>query len=158
MINTYRCLCIRLEERWSSAVTSLSSALEFYCHADVSHLSTCRRVVLDPTCVTVQCTSVLITVFMVTLVHPQFHPLPTSVTGFLHAQCPFCHHRRCQSTESYLGASILPMKNHPVVWSSSANVQPQRFLRPFPGPPRWAGARRELLDFMVQRKINRGRH
>jgi len=32
-------------------------------------------------------------------------------------------------------------------------------LRPFfPGPPRWAGARRELLDFMVQGKINRGRH
>jgi len=28
----------------------------------------------------------------------------------------------------------------------------------FPGPPGWAGARRELLDFMVQRKINRGRH
>jgi len=32
-------------------------------------------------------------------------------------------------------------------------------LRPFfPGPPGWAGARRELLDFMVQGKINRGRH
>ena len=28
----------------------------------------------------------------------------------------------------------------------------------FPGPPGWAGARRELLDFMVQGKINRGRH
>jgi len=28
----------------------------------------------------------------------------------------------------------------------------------FPGPPRWAGARREFLDFMVQGKINRGRH
>ena len=27
-----------------------------------------------------------------------------------------------------------------------------------PGPPRWAGAKRELLDFMVQEKINRGRH
>jgi len=32
------------------------------------------------------------------------------------------------------------------------------FLWPFPGPPRWAGARRELLDCMVQGKINRGRH
>ena len=32
-------------------------------------------------------------------------------------------------------------------------------LRPFfLGPPGWAGARRELLDFMVQGKINRGRH
>jgi len=28
----------------------------------------------------------------------------------------------------------------------------------FPGPPGQAGARRELLDFMVQWKINRGRH
>jgi len=28
----------------------------------------------------------------------------------------------------------------------------------FPGPPGWAGARTELLDFMVQGKINRGKH
>jgi len=28
----------------------------------------------------------------------------------------------------------------------------------FPGPPGWAGARREFLDFMVQGKINRRRH
>jgi len=28
----------------------------------------------------------------------------------------------------------------------------------FPGPRWWAGARRELLDFMVQGKINRDRH
>jgi len=33
-----------------------------------------------------------------------------------------------------------------------------RFTALFPGPPRWADARRELLDFMVQGKINRGRH
>jgi len=32
------------------------------------------------------------------------------------------------------------------------------FTALFPGPPGWAGARRELLDFMVQGKINRGRH
>ena len=30
-----------------------------------------------------------------------------------------------------------------------------RFTALFPGPPRWAGARRELLDFMVQGEINR---
>jgi len=35
---------------------------------------------------------------------------------------------------------------------------PQPFYGPFLGPPGWAGARRELLDFMVQGKINRGRH
>ena len=33
-----------------------------------------------------------------------------------------------------------------------------RFAAIFPGPPRWAVAGRELLDFMVQGKINRGRH
>ena len=32
------------------------------------------------------------------------------------------------------------------------------FTALFPGPHGWAGARRELLDFMVQAKINRGRH
>jgi len=33
-----------------------------------------------------------------------------------------------------------------------------RFTALFLGPPGWAGARRELLDFMVQGKINWGRH
>jgi len=33
-----------------------------------------------------------------------------------------------------------------------------RFTALFPGPSGWAGARRKLLDFMVQGKINRGRH
>jgi len=33
-----------------------------------------------------------------------------------------------------------------------------RFTALFPGPPMWAGVRRELLDFGVQGKINRGRH
>ena len=54
--------------------------------------------------------------------------------------------------------------------SSSANVliafvkivlttpHHNRFMAIFPGPPGWAGARRELLHFMVQGKINRGRH
>jgi len=33
-----------------------------------------------------------------------------------------------------------------------------RFTALFAGQPEWAGARTELLDFMVQGKINRGRH
>jgi len=33
-----------------------------------------------------------------------------------------------------------------------------RFTALFPGPSGWAGARRELLDFMVQGEINTGRH
>ena len=32
------------------------------------------------------------------------------------------------------------------------------FTALFTGPPGWAGARRELLDFVVQGQINRGRH
>ena len=35
---------------------------------------------------------------------------------------------------------------------------PQPFYGLFPGPPAWASARRELLDFMVQGEINRGRN
>jgi len=35
---------------------------------------------------------------------------------------------------------------------------PQPFYGPFPESPGWAGVRRELLDFMVQEKINRDRH
>ena len=35
---------------------------------------------------------------------------------------------------------------------------PQPFYSLFPGSPGWTSARRELLDFMVQGKINTGRH
>jgi len=38
------------------------------------------------------------------------------------------------------------------------NHHHNRFTALFPGPPGWAGARRDLLDFMMQGKINRGRH
>ena len=42
--------------------------------------------------------------------------------------------------------------------SVSIHTTHNHFTAFFPGPPRWACARRELLDFMVQGKINRGRH
>ena len=41
---------------------------------------------------------------------------------------------------------------------SVVTLPPQPFYGPFPGPPGWASARRQLLDFMVQGKINRDRH
>jgi len=41
---------------------------------------------------------------------------------------------------------------------TNTHTRIQPFYGPFPGLPGWAGARRELLDFMVQGKINRGRH
>jgi len=42
--------------------------------------------------------------------------------------------------------------------ASSHTHTHNRFMVLFPGPPRWAGARRELLDFIMQGRINRGRH
>ena len=45
-----------------------------------------------------------------------------------------------------------------VLLYASCSTSPQPFYGLFPGPPGWAGARGELLDFMVQGKINRGRH
>ena len=44
-----------------------------------------------------------------------------------------------------------------VIWSHHKSPHHNRFMALFLGPPGWAGARRELLDFMVQGKINRGR-
>ena len=43
-------------------------------------------------------------------------------------------------------------------WKSLTHTHTQPFFGPFFGTTGWAGARRELLDFMVQWKINRGRH
>ena len=58
-------------------------------------------------------------------------------------------------------ATLEHLENRPGKWSvqTSTTTTHHNHLRPFfPGPPRWAGARRELLDFMVHGKINRGRH
>ena len=38
------------------------------------------------------------------------------------------------------------------------NYHHNHFMALFPGRPGWSGARKELLDFMVQGEINRGRH
>jgi len=46
-------------------------------------------------------------------------------------------------------------KTWPVI---TGKTHTKRFTAIFPRPPGWASARRELLDFMVQGKINRGRH
>jgi len=48
--------------------------------------------------------------------------------------------------------------SQPMFWLSTTPPHHNRFTILFPGAPGWAGARRELLDFMVQGKINRGRH
>ena len=55
----------------------------------------------------------------------------------------------CQSLTGHMWRHIVPVQ---VVITTT-------IFRPFfPGRPGWAGARRELLHFMVQGKINRGRH
>ena len=43
------------------------------------------------------------------------------------------------------------------MWATHTHTH-NRFTALFLGPPGWAGARRELLNFMAQGKINRGRH
>jgi len=54
---------------------------------------------------------------------------------------------RWQTTGHCIGYVPAPPSHH------------NHFTTLFPGPPGWAGARRgELMDFMVQGKINRGRH
>ena len=70
---------------------------------------------------------------------PCLHPLSTTDSS---------HHHRASTARSSCRT---------VTYNMSATT-PQPSYGPFSGPPRWAGARRELLDFMVQGKINRGRH
>ena len=45
-----------------------------------------------------------------------------------------------------------------VVDGTTTTPHHNRFTALFPGAPGWASARRKLLDFMVQGKINKGRH
>jgi len=87
--------------------------------------------------------------------------VPTDVAmatiGFLYIGCTLappgvydwtvCVQWRCHLLSNYSNHLLLPHHhNH------------NRFTALFPGLPGWARARRELLDFMVQGKINRGRH
>jgi len=65
------------------------------------------------------------------------------------------------SSKAILGESYHPnthTQTHCLIWISNHHHH-NRFTVLFQGPPGWDGARRELLDFMVQGKINcRGRH
>jgi len=63
-----------------------------------------------------------------------------------------------------MGLSVRPFtRTYETLATNCCNNPPQLFYHNrstalFPGPPGWAGARRELLDFMVQARINRGKH
>jgi len=47
---------------------------------------------------------------------------------------------------------------HMLHWCHCRLIHHNRFTALFPGPPGWAGARIELLNFIVQGKTNRCRH
>jgi len=87
-------------------------------------------------------------------------------------RCRWCHLGWLQqpliSTESYwsmmwhhltqLQSTSINSDNSTVTDAESVSWYSMSHTALFPGPPGWAGARRELLDFMVQGKINTGRH
>jgi len=60
----------------------------------------------------------------------------------------------------YVGPAVAFMPQGPEgPWSGPGHHHTHNcFTTLFPGAPGWAGTRRKLLDFMVQGKINRGRH
>jgi len=65
-----------------------------------------------------------------------------------HRLCGF-HHPACWNCTQFLVIGF--------VWCWTTPHH-NRFTALLPEPPGWAGARRELLGFMVQGKIDRGRH
>jgi len=74
------------------------------------------------------------------------------------------------STRMWVDAQCAHMANYRRFFASCISSEPraahfrpqhdttQPFYGPFSGRPGWASARRELLDFMVQGEIKRGRH
>jgi len=62
-------------------------------------------------------------------------------------------------TSRYLGLrGIRHIQQSRIIGLREPPPHHNHFTALFPGPPGSAGARRELLVFMVQEKINRGRH
>ena len=69
-------------------------------------------------------------------------------------------------TQETLDAGVILLINNSILqemqsrWNGIIWCTPhhKRFMAIFLGPPGWAGARREHLDFVVQWKINRSRH
>jgi len=58
-------------------------------------------------------------------------------------------------------STITQLSTYPIFLSSVIQSPPphhNRFTALYPGPPGWASARREPLDFMVQGKTNRGKN
>jgi len=103
--------------------------------------------------------------------------VPSICMSMFVAYCAFvklCQCKKLKDTRAVFACSLIVQRQGPrctkahsdvvmvscqiSIWNLLLDIPPQPFYGPFPGPPRWVSARRELLDFMVQGEINRGRH
>jgi len=80
-----------------------------------------------------------------------------SVSSDISVSCTHRHHVS-DATHSSPCHFIRHVQLHRYIHVCTTPPHHNRFTALFPRPPGWAGATRELLDFMVQAKINRGRH
>jgi len=73
----------------------------------------------------------------------------------------FCTLLSCSTVILFVLSHMFELNKWRWRWNQHINSTPQPFYGPFSGTTRVSrcgGARGELLDFMVQGKINRGRH
>jgi len=75
-------------------------------------------------------------------------------------ECGFYYLLQCPTTDRRMDLGKARQGKVTIIFKMSFpfHRHHNRFTALFPGLPGWAGARRELLDFMMQGKINRGRH
>ena len=86
---------------------------------------------------------------------PMFHTKLTLESKLI---CTYFQSNSTPRAPNHSG-SMLHIKNlTQTFYNNSITPHHNRFTALFLGLPGWAGARRKLLDFMVQGKINRGRH
>ena len=96
--------------------------------------------------------------------YTDYQMMPLSVTlKMLQLQKPFectvCHKRFTQ--KAHLVQHVRIHSGEKPFYCTVCNKRftfYNHFTALFPGPPGWAGGRRELLDFVVQGMINRGRY
>jgi len=83
-------------------------------------------------------------------------PIQQQISSCLDVIIAYFYETVCwHHTNTYPRLHILPCTSMYELLTTHHHI---RFTALFPGPPGWAGARRELLDFMVQGEIHRCRH
>ena len=73
-------------------------------------------------------------------------------------ECGCIYNSNCCSLLPLLANDLFAGAKFLTVLLTTSTHHHNRYMALFPGPPGWAGTRREPLDFVVQGKINRGRH